>query len=66
MNIEKIGILVVFTGRYVDFFPNFYTTMELNFMPGKPKTYFCFTDSTKEINYDNGHANLKFFHDNDK
>lgn len=53
MNIETIGILVVFTGRYVDFFPNFYNTMEINFLPNKKKIYFCFTDTEKKIKYDN-------------
>jgi hypothetical protein len=53
MEINKVGILVVFTGRYIDFFPDFYNTMELNFLPNKPKTYFCFTDTTKKIEYNN-------------
>ena len=41
---KKVAILYVATGRYICFFDDFYASMEKNFLPGVPKTYFVWTD----------------------
>lgn len=41
----KIGILVIATGKYEQFFEQLYDSFEEHFLPGHPKTYFYLTDS---------------------
>ena len=40
----KIGILFTATGKYFDFFDQFFRSIETNFLKGYSKTYFLFTD----------------------
>ena len=42
---EKIAIVYIGVGRYIEFFKDFYTSCEKNFFPGIDKKYFVFTDS---------------------
>jgi hypothetical protein len=46
---SKVGILLVATGRYKEFFENFYNTCEKNFLINYEKTYFYFTDSEEDL-----------------
>lgn len=45
----KIGILVIFTGRYKLFFDDFYKTVMKNFLPNNEKVFFCFTDTEEDL-----------------
>ena len=45
--VRSIGILYLCTGRYWQFWKDFYRSAESNFLPGVPKTYLVFTDSPK-------------------
>lgn len=44
----KIGILLISTGRYEQFFEPLYDSFEEHFLPGHQKIYFYLTDSKKE------------------
>lgn len=44
----KIGILIIATGRYEQFFEQLYDSFEEFCLPGHPKTYFYLTDSKAE------------------
>ena len=44
----KIGVLVIATGRYDQFFEPLYDSFEEHFLPGHQKIYFYLTDSTQE------------------
>ncbi len=46
---KNVAILYVATGRYICFFDDFYASMEKNFLPGVPKTYFVWTDCEREF-----------------
>ena len=41
----KIGVLVISTGKYEEFFEQLYDSFEQHFLPGHSKTYFYLTDS---------------------
>ena len=45
----KIGILMIATGKYIQFFDAVYNSFEEYFLPGHEKTYFLFTDSKQEL-----------------
>lgn len=45
----KIGIFIIASGRYKEFFENFYNTCEENFLPEHEKIYFYFTDSEEDL-----------------
>ena len=50
----KIAILYICTGRYNQFFTDFYKSSESFFLLGTSKTYFVWTDDEKlASNYDN-------------
>ena len=44
----KIGVLVIATGRYDQFFEPLYDSFEEHFLPGHQKIYFYLTDSKQE------------------
>ncbi len=48
-NTADIAILYIATGRYIVFFDEFYQSMEKNFLPQHNKTYFVWTDSTRNF-----------------
>lgn len=41
----KVGVLVIATGKYENFFEQLYDSFEENFLPGHQKVYFYLTDS---------------------
>lgn len=43
-NLPKIGILLIYTGRYSIFWKEFYKSCEKHFLPAYEKEYFLFTD----------------------
>ncbi len=43
---EKIAIIFIGTGRYIEYFQKFYDTSRKHFVANTPKTYFVFTDDT--------------------
>jgi hypothetical protein len=47
MNIGKIGILYICTGKYSIFWKDFYSSMEKNFIDNSEKHYFVFTNNPK-------------------
>ena len=44
----NIAILFIGTGKYINFFDNYYQNCEKYFLPSINKTYFCFTDAEFE------------------
>lgn len=55
----KIGILYICTGKYNQFFKEFYETMEKNFLPSHEKLYFVWSDND---NLTLGLNNVHFIH----
>ncbi|MEE8585949.1 MAG: hypothetical protein V3T83_13975 [Acidobacteriota bacterium] len=44
----RLAVLFIGTSRYLHFFPPFYSSLRNRFLPATPKTFFVFTDRTKE------------------
>ncbi len=44
---QRIAIVYIATGRYIDFWDTFYVSAEKNFVPEMKKHYFVMTDDTK-------------------
>lgn len=52
----KIGILYICTGKYALFWPTFFKSMEIFFLPNFEKHYFVFTDQSISIMGDHIHV----------
>lgn len=44
---SRVGILIIATGKYIDFFYQLYDSLEKNFLVDQQKTYYLFTDTTE-------------------
>lgn len=45
---SRLAVLFIGTSRYIHFFPPFYFSLRGRFLPSTPKTFFVFTDRTRE------------------
>ncbi|WP_421242243.1 family 6 glucosyltransferase [Aeromonas enteropelogenes] len=55
---DKIAVLYVATGNYIDFWDAFYSSSERNFSPGVIKHYFVFTDAPDDVRFINENNNV--------
>ncbi|MGD8414287.1 MAG: PqqD family peptide modification chaperone, partial [Candidatus Latescibacterota bacterium] len=46
---DRLAIIFIGTGRYIDYFEKYYETCKQLLLPGTPKTFFALTDQTQRL-----------------